>query len=148
MQDVFSTIRKVAPTDVPVLITGESGTGKELVARAVHKRSNRGDGPFIPINCGAIPENLLESELFGYEKGAFTGAGSRKLGKLEIAEGGTLFFDEIGELPLMLQVKLLRFLQDQVVERIGGKQGKKVDVRVLAATNKDLTKENLAQPVS
>ncbi len=141
MQEVFSTIKKVAPTDVPVLITGESGTGKELVARAVHKRSNRSESPFIPINCGAIPENLLESELFGYEKGALTGAGSRKLGKLELAEGGTLFFDEVGELPLMLQVKLLRFLQDQVVERIGAKVGKKVDVRVLAATNKDLKGE-------
>ncbi|VAV85708.1 Response regulator of zinc sigma-54-dependent two-component system [hydrothermal vent metagenome] len=138
MQEIFSTITKVAPTDVPVLITGESGTGKELVARAVHQRSSRKDGPFIAINCGAIPENLLESELFGHEKGAFTGAHAQKLGKVELANKGTIFFDEVGELPLQLQVKLLRFLQEQEIERIGGKKTIKVDVRVLAATNRDL----------
>ncbi len=140
MQEIFTTVRKVAPTDVPVLITGESGTGKELVARAIHQRSRRKDGPFIPINCGAIPETLLESELFGYEKGAFTGAHTRKKGKIELANNGTIFFDEVGELPLQLQVKLLRFLQEQEIERIGGKERIKVDVRVLAATNRDLEK--------
>lgn len=138
MHEIFSTITKVAPTDVPVLITGESGTGKELVARAIHQRSTRKDGPFIAINCGAIPENLLESELFGHEKGAFTGAHAQKLGKIELANKGTIFFDEVGELPLQLQVKLLRFLQEQEIERVGGKKTIKVDVRVLAATNRDL----------
>ncbi len=138
MQEIFSLITKVAPTDVPVLITGESGTGKELVARAIHRRSPRRDEPFIAINCGAIPENLLESELFGHEKGAFTGAHALKLGKVELANKGTIFFDEVGELPLQLQVKLLRFLQEQEIERIGGKKTIKVDVRVLAATNRDL----------
>ncbi|VAV84931.1 Response regulatory protein [hydrothermal vent metagenome] len=138
MQEIFSTITKVAPTEVPVLITGESGTGKELVARAIHQRSSRKDDPFIAINCGAIPENLLESELFGHEKGAFTGAHAQKLGKIELANKGTIFFDEVGELPLQLQVKLLRFLQEQEIERIGGKKTIKVDVRVLAATNREL----------
>ncbi|MBE9531695.1 MAG: PEP-CTERM-box response regulator transcription factor [Proteobacteria bacterium] len=138
MLEVFSTIRKVAATDVSVLITGESGTGKELVARAIHRRSIRKKRPFVPINCGAIPENLLESELFGYEKGAFTGAHAQKLGRIELAENGTVFFDEIGELPLQLQVKLLRFLQDKVLERVGGSKGVEMDVRVLAATNRDL----------
>ncbi len=138
MLEVFSTIRKVAATDVPVLITGESGTGKELVALAIHHRSIRKKKPFVPINCGAIPENLIESELFGHEKGSFTGAHAQKLGRIELAEKGTVFFDEIGELPLQLQVKLLRFLQDRVLERVGGGKGVEMDVRVLAATNRDL----------
>jgi len=138
MQEVFSGIRKVATTDEPVLITGESGTGKELVARAIHAVSLRRDARFIPINCGAIPENLIESELFGHEKGAFTGAHIQRKGKFEMAHGGTLFLDEVGELPPALQVKLLRFLQDGVVERIGGREPISVDARVLAATNRDL----------
>ena len=110
MQNIFSTVRKVATADVPVLITGESGTGKELIARTIHSRSVRKDKPFIPINCGAVPENLIESELFGHEKGAFTGAHIQRKGRIELAEGGTLFLDEIGDLPLPLQVKMLRFL--------------------------------------
>jgi len=138
MQDVFSTIRKVATTDAPVLITGESGTGKELVARAIHKLSIRRSKPFIPINCGAIPENLIESELFGHEKGTFTGAHAQRKGRFEMAEGGTLFLDEIGDLPLTLQVKLLRFLQEKTIERVGGREQIEVDTRVLAATNRDL----------
>ena len=135
---IFEAVRRIAPTDVAVLITGESGTGKELIARAVHNQSARSGGPFVPINCGAIPENLLESELFGHEKGSFTGAHATKAGKFETADGGTLFLDEIGELPQALQVKLLRFLQDQVVERVGGGAPIQVDVRVIAATNSDL----------
>ncbi len=138
MQDVFATIRKVSTSDASVLITGDSGTGKELVARAIHNLSYRTKGPFIVINCGAIPENLLESELFGHEKGAFTGAHVQRKGRIEFAHGGTLFLDEIGELPLPLQVKMLRFLQEQVLERIGGRERIPVDVRVLAATNRDL----------
>ncbi|MFQ5432922.1 MAG: PEP-CTERM-box response regulator transcription factor [Nitrospinota bacterium] len=138
MQEVFNTVRKVSTTDVSVLITGESGTGKELVAKAIHKQSMRQDKPFVPINCGAIPENLMESELFGHEKGAFTGAHVQRKGKIEIAEGGTLFLDEIGELPLALQVKLLRFLQDHRIERVGGREPFEVDLRVIAATNKDI----------
>jgi len=138
MQDVFSTIRKVATTDAPVLITGESGTGKELVARAIHKLSIRRSKPFIPINCGAIPENLIESELFGHEKGTFTGAHAQRKGRFEMAEGGTLFLDEIGDLSLTLQVKLLRFLQEKTIERVGGREQIEVDTRVLAATNRDL----------
>ena len=138
MQEVFSTIRKVSTSDASVLITGDSGTGKELVARAIHNLSYRNHAPFIVINCGAIPENLLESELFGHEKGAFTGAHMQRKGRIEFAHGGTLFLDEIGELPISLQVKLLRFLQEQVVERIGGRERIPVDVRVLAATNRDL----------
>jgi two-component system NtrC family response regulator len=138
MQEVFTVIRKVATTEVPVLITGESGTGKELVACAVHRLSVRRDNPFIVINCGAIPENLLESELFGHEKGAFTGAHIQRRGRIEMTEGGTLFLDEIGELPLSLQVKLLRFLQERVIERVGGREQIEVDTRVIAATNRDL----------
>jgi len=136
--NVFSMIRKVAPTDIPVLITGESGTGKELTAMAIHERSQRRNKPFVPINCAAIPENLLEAELFGHEKGSFTGAYASKIGKFEYADGGTIFLDEIGELSLNLQSKLLRFLEDKIVERIGSNGGKKVDVRLVAATNADL----------
>ena len=143
MQQVFATLRKLATTDVPVLIMGESGTGKELVARAIHRQSARKDGPFIVINCSAIPETLLESELFGYEKGAFTGAHIQQKGRLESAQGGTLLLDEIGELSLTLQVKLLRFLQDHQVWRIGGRQPIGVDVRVIAATNVDLKQAGL-----
>jgi two-component system, NtrC family, response regulator len=138
MENVFTTIRKVCGTDVPVLITGDSGTGKELVARAIHAGSHRREGPFMAINCGAIPENLLESELFGHEKGAFTGAHSRVQGKVEYASKGTLFLDEIGELPAQLQVKLLRFLQEKVIQRVGGREDIPVDVRILAATNIDI----------
>ena len=138
MLGIFEAVRRIAPTGVSVLITGESGTGKELIARAIHNQSTRSDGPFVPINCGAIPENLLESELFGHEKGSFTGAHATKAGKFETANGGTLFLDEIGELPQALQVKLLRFLQDQVVERVGGEGPIQVDTRVIAATNRDL----------
>jgi two-component system NtrC family response regulator len=138
MQEIFEKIRRVATSDVPVLITGESGTGKELIARAIHRQSARAEGPFIAINCGAIPENLLESELFGYERGAFTGAHRQQRGKVEYAEGGTLFLDEVGEMPLGLQVKLLRFLQDGRLERVGGRESLVVDARLLAATNADL----------
>ena len=120
MNLVFDSIRKVATTDAPVLILGESGTGKEMVARAVHRKSRRQNGPFVAINCGAIPENLLESELFGHEKGAFTGAHMQRKGRIETANDGTLFLDEIGEMPPPLQVKLLRFLQEQTIERVGG----------------------------
>jgi two-component system NtrC family response regulator len=138
MQEVFSTIRKVAMADASVLIVGESGTGKELVARAIHHRSLRHAGPFVTINCGAIPETLLESELFGHEKGAFTGAHMQRQGRIELAQGGTLFLDEVGELSLALQVKLLRFLQERQIERIGGREAIMVETRVLAATNTDL----------
>ena len=138
MQDVYSVIRKVSTTDAPILIMGESGTGKELVARAIHQLSIRQSNPFIVINCGAIPENLLESELFGHEKGSFTGAHIQRKGRFEMAEGGSLFLDEIGELPLSLQVKILRFLQENVVERVGGREQIEVDTRVIAATNRDL----------
>ena len=138
MQDVITLIRKVAASPVKVLITGESGTGKELVARAIHHQSDRRDQPFIPINCGAIPENLLESELFGHEKGSFTGAISQKPGLFETAAGGTIFLDEIGELPPMMQVKLLRVLQENEFRRVGGNKSIQVDVRVIAATNRRL----------
>jgi two-component system NtrC family response regulator len=138
MQQVFSTIRRVATTDAPVLILGESGTGKEMAANAIHRQSARKDKPFIAINCGAIPENLLESELFGHEKGAFTGAHTQRKGRIEMAEGGTLFLDEIGEMPMLLQVKLLRFLQEQTIERVGGRSTIQIDTRVVAATNLDL----------
>jgi two-component system NtrC family response regulator len=141
MQEVFEKIRKVATSDAPVLIMGESGTGKELAAQAIHRISVRRKGPFVPINCGAIPENLLESELFGHEKGAFTGAHIQRRGRIELAEGGTLFLDEVGDLSLHLQVKILRFLQDKRIERIGGRETIQVDVRILAATNKDLEAE-------
>ncbi len=140
MQQVLESIRKVAATDVPVLLVGESGTGKELTARAIHGRSVRRQGRFVPINCGAIPETLLEAELFGYERGAFTGAVQARKGKLEYAHQGTLFLDEIGEMSLPLQVKLLRFLQDRTVERVGGRQPVEVDARIIAATNVDLAR--------
>jgi two-component system NtrC family response regulator len=140
MEDVFRMIRRVGPSDVPVLITGESGTGKELVARAIHRQSARKSRPFVAINCGAIPETLLESELFGYEKGAFTGATQQRKGRIEGAQGGTLFLDEIGDIPLALQVKLLRFLQDHEIQRLGAKETIAVDARILAATNVDLQK--------
>jgi two-component system, NtrC family, response regulator len=138
MQKVFTEVRKVASVEVPVLVSGESGTGKELVARAIHGLSGRSGGPFVAINCGAIPESLLESELFGHEKGAFTGAHVQRKGRLEAAQGGTLFLDEIGELPSLLQVKLLRFLQDRRIERVGGRQAIEVDARLVTATNADL----------
>jgi transcriptional regulator with PAS, ATPase and Fis domain len=136
--NVFSMIRKVAPTDIPVLITGESGTGKELTAMSIHERSQRKNKPFVTINCAAIPENLIEAELFGHEKGSFTGAHASKTGKFEYADGGTVFLDEIGELSTNLQSKLLRFLEDKIVEKVGATGGKKVDIRFIAATNKDL----------
>ena len=135
---VCRTIEKVAPTDASVLVLGESGTGKELMAKALHELSSRGEGRFVAINCAAIPENLLESELFGYEKGAFTGAAKQTPGKIETAHGGTLFLDEIGDMPAPLQAKLLRFLQERVIERVGGRKEIPVDVRVLCATHKDL----------
>ena len=138
MLKVCRTIEKVAPTNATVLLLGESGTGKELLARAVHTQSPRAEKAFVAINCAAIPDTLLESELFGYEKGAFTGAVKQTPGKFEAADGGTLFLDEIGDMPLALQSKLLRFLQDRVVERIGGREHFPVDVRVVCATNKDL----------
>ena len=140
MQEVFRMIRRVGPSDVPVLITGESGTGKELVARAIHRQSGRKGQAFVAINCGAIPETLMESELFGYEKGAFTGATQQRKGRIEGARDGTLFLDEIGDIPLGLQVKLLRFLQDHEIQRLGGKESIAVNARVLAATNVDLQK--------
>ena len=138
MEKVFDTIRRVANSDVSVLIVGESGTGKELVARGIHQQSSRKDGPFVAINCGAIPETLLESELFGHEKGAFTGAHMQRCGRVELAQGGTLFLDEIGELSTGLQVKLLRVLQEHCVERVGGRVTIPVDARIIAATNLDL----------
>ncbi len=138
MQEVFNTITKVAGTEASVLIVGENGTGKELAALAIHGRSARSGGPFVAINCGAIPENLLESELFGHEKGSFTGAHIQRKGRIELARGGTLFLDEIGDLSLALQVKFLRFLQERRIERVGGRESLDVDVRVLSATNQDL----------
>jgi DNA-binding NtrC family response regulator len=140
MQDITSKIQRVAPTNATVLIYGESGTGKELFARAIHYLSQRKEAPFIAINSAAIPRELLESELFGYERGAFTGADARKLGKLELADKGTVFLDEIGDMDLALQAKLLRVLQEQVVERVGGGKPIKIDVRVVAATNKNIEK--------
>jgi len=138
MQEVFSIVRKVATSDAPVLVVGESGTGKELVAQAIHRLSPRKESPFVVINCGAIPETLLESELFGHEKGSFTGAHIQRKGRIEAATGGTLFLDEIGELSLGLQVKLLRYLQEQTIERIGGREQIRVDARIITATNRDL----------
>jgi two-component system NtrC family response regulator len=144
MQRICRTIEKVAPTSATVLILGESGTGKELLARALHDLSPRAGDRFVAINCAAIPETLLESELFGYEKGAFTGAARQTLGKIETASGGTLFLDEIGDLPTALQAKLLRFLQERVIERIGGRQEIPVDVRIVCATHQSL-KEQIVQ---
>ncbi|HEY7166869.1 MAG TPA: PEP-CTERM-box response regulator transcription factor [Candidatus Binatia bacterium] len=141
MQEIFRFIERVALSDISVLISGESGTGKELVAHAIHQQSPRKGNPFIAVNCGAIPENLLESELFGHEKGAFTGAYAQKRGKFELANTGTLFLDEIGELVPSLQVKLLRFLQDRKIERVGGNQSLDLEVRIIAATNRDLKKD-------
>jgi transcriptional regulator with GAF, ATPase, and Fis domain len=141
MREVFKKVEKIATTDISVLITGETGTGKELIAQEIHQRSSRGKGPFVTINCGAIPENLLESELFGHVKGSFTGAVANKRGKFHAADGGTLFLDEIGELPVALQVKLLRALQEKSVVRVGDTRPEAVDIRVLAATNKELEVE-------
>jgi two-component system NtrC family response regulator len=138
MRDIFAKIRKVASADVSVLIVGESGTGKELIAKSIHMQSNRGENRFVAINCGAIPETLLEAELFGHEKGAYTGAHVMRKGKVEFADGGTLFLDEIGELPPLLQVKILRFLQERTFERIGGRESLTVDVRIVAATQRNL----------
>jgi len=140
MQSVFDSIRKVATNEVPVLMLGESGTGKEMAARAIHNRSSRKDGPFVAINCSAIPETLLESELFGHEKGAYTGAHVKRIGRFEAANAGTLFLDEIGEINLPLQVKLLRFLQEQRIARLGGREEIQIDTRIITATNSDLKK--------
>ncbi|WP_457641024.1 sigma-54-dependent transcriptional regulator [Persephonella sp.] len=140
MKEILETVKKVSLFDTTILITGESGTGKELIANLVHKNSRRKDKPFVAINCGAIPPDLLESELFGYKKGAFTGANTDKKGLIEEAEGGTLFLDEIGELPIDLQVKLLRVLQENEIRPLGSSKAKKIDVRFIAATNKDLKK--------
>lgn len=139
MQRIFTIVRRVAASEVPVLITGESGTGKGMVARAIHRYSGRQAGPFVSINCGAIPENLLESELFGHEKGSFTGAHMQRKGRIESADNGVLFLDEIGELPLALQVKLLHVLQEQRIVRVGGREEIAVNARVIAATNRDLS---------
>ena len=141
LAEVFKILGKVAPTDSTVLVTGESGTGKELLVRALHSNSSREDKPFVPINCGAIPKELLESELFGHEKGAFTHAIRSRPGRFELADGGTIFLDEIGEMDLSLQVKILRVLQEKEIERVGGNGCKKVDVRIVAATNRDLEAE-------
>lgn len=137
MREIFGVIRQVAPSNAAVLITGESGTGKELVARAIHSNSKRSEKPFIALNCAAMPESLMESELFGHEKGSFTGAFERRIGSLEQAEGGTLFLDELGEMPMTMQAKLLRVLEDFTFRRIGGKQELKANVRIVAATNRD-----------
>ncbi len=139
MQDVFTLVTKVMNSDITVIIYGESGTGKEVIASLIQHNSNRKDGPFIKVNCAAIPENLLESELFGYEKGAFTGAVGRKIGKFEQASGGTIFLDEIGDMTLAMQAKILRVLEEREIERVGGNQTIKVDIRIIAATNKDLS---------
>ncbi len=138
MQRVLRDIEKLAKTDIAILILGESGTGKELLALAAHQMSRRAVKPFVAINCAAIPEGLLEAELFGHERGAFTGAVRQNIGKIESANGGTLFLDEIGDIPMSMQVKLLRFLEDQVIERVGGRQRIKIDVRIICATNKNL----------
>ncbi len=141
MQRIVQLAGNLAANDITVLITGESGTGKELLARHIHKKSRRKDKPFVAVNCAAIPENLLESELFGHEKGAFTGAAERKKGKVELADSGTILLDEIGEMPMLLQAKLLRVLQEREIDRVGGKDPVKVDVRVIATTNRDLALE-------
>ncbi len=138
MREVFRKVEKVAPTDVNVLVTGETGTGKELVANEIHNRSSRYEGPFVTINCGAIPESLLESELFGHVKGAFTGAERTREGKFQAADGGTIFLDEIGEMPVNLQVKLLRVIQERQITKVGASQPEDIDIRIIAATNKDL----------
>ena len=145
---VFDLVRKMATTEMPVLITGETGTGKELTAQAIHERSLRKHGPFVPINCGAIPETLLESELFGHERGAFTGAVQQKKGKLEAAAGGTLFLDEVGDLLPTLQVKLLRFLQEGTFERVGGQETLHVDARVSCRDQCRPENSNRQKPVS
>ena len=141
IQEAFRTIERLAKSSATVLISGESGTGKELAARAIHDLSNRSEQPFVPVNCGAIPRDLIESELFGHEKGSFTGAAERRIGRFEAASGGTLFLDEIGELEASLQVKLLRALQERVVERVGSSEPIPIDLRILAATNRDLEAE-------
>jgi transcriptional regulator with GAF, ATPase, and Fis domain len=141
MVEVYNRVEKVASTDITVLINGETGTGKELIAREIHNRSPRAKGPFITVNCGAIPENLIESELFGHVKGAFTGAVANQIGKFQAADGGTIFLDEIGELPLQLQVKLLRVLQEKQIQRLGEAKTMGIDARVVAATNRDLLEE-------
>ncbi|MDR1359353.1 MAG: sigma-54 dependent transcriptional regulator [Deltaproteobacteria bacterium] len=141
LREVFRTLDKVAPTDSTVLVTGESGTGKELLVRALHRKSPRRDKPFVPINCGAIPRDLLESELFGHEKGAFTHAIHARPGRFELADSGTVFLDEIGEMDFSLQVKILRVLQEREIERVGGSGARKVNVRIVAATNRDLEEE-------
>jgi len=141
MQRIIQLAGNLAANDITVLVTGESGTGKELLARHIHRLSRRKDKPFVAVNCAAIPENLLESELFGHEKGAFTGANERKKGKVELADSGTILLDEIGEMPMLLQAKLLRVLQEREIDRVGGKEPVKVDVRVIATTNRDLVLE-------
>jgi transcriptional regulator with PAS, ATPase and Fis domain len=138
MKAVYSLIERIATRSVDILITGETGTGKELVARAVHRRSRRASAPFVPIDCGAIPDTLLESELFGHERGAFTGAEARRIGLIEVADGGTLFLDEIAELPPALQAKLLRVLQERRLRRVGARKETPVDVRIVAATSRDI----------
>ena len=143
MREVYKAIGRVADQDVTVLITGESGTGKELVARAIYQHSHRAKGLFLPLNCAAIPEHLLESELFGHEKGAFTGADHRRIGKFEQCNGGTIFLDEIGDMPLALQAKMLRLLQEQSFERVGGNEILRTDVRLIAATHHDLKHDAL-----
>ena len=141
MQRVFETIRKVAETDLTVLVRGESGTGKELVAQALHNRSQRRNRPFVAVNCAAISRELVESELFGHEKGAFTGADARRQGRFEVADGGTIFLDEIGDMPPETQAKVLRVLQERSFERVGGTKPLQVDVRVVAATHRNLEEE-------
>ena len=138
LRNALLQVQRVAPSESTVLILGESGTGKELLARSVHQLSPRAKGPFVAINCAAIPESLLENELFGHEKGAFTGANARKLGRVEMAQGGTLFLDEIGELPLSLQPKILRLVQEKQFDRVGGTETRRIDLRLVTATNRDL----------